>query len=108
MKRTGRMNHVIKCKPTPKQFLDIRSKSRYRQCRGHLSFGRASGIPLCCCIEWIVRLYVLRQKDFGIKLCGPDCYSEFVHCSLHRLRYRREHKRLYQTMADVETDYDTH
>lgn len=87
------MKRVIKIDPTPSQFLDIRNhKSYWAQFKGHVGFGLRSGIPLCCCLEWITRIF-LDQKDFGVKLCGPDCYVEFVHCTLHRLWYRAEHRR---------------
>lgn len=93
----ARMTRVIKVKPTPKQFLRIRSKSRWQQIKGHVGFGLRSGIPFCCCLEWVVRLFFLNQKEFGVKLCGPDCYSEFVHCTLHRTWYKAEHRRKYGT-----------
>lgn len=87
-----RMRRVLKIKPTIQQFLNIRSKSRFNQFKGHVGFGLRSGIPLCCCLEWTTRV-LLEQKEFGIKLCGPDCYVEYVHCAYHRWRYKAEHER---------------
>lgn len=90
-----RMKRVKKCHPTARQWNDIRSGVRWREIRGHIGFGLRSGIPFCCCLEWVTRI-MLGQLDFGVKLCGPDCYSEFVHCKLHRLWYRKEHRRKYE------------
>lgn len=88
-----RMTRVIKCKPTVVQWARIRCDDQFNQFVGHMGFGRKSGIPFCCCLEWTLRLLIFRQRNFGTRLCGPDCYSEFVHCTFHRLWYRREHRR---------------
>lgn len=90
-----RMKRVKKIGPTRDQFLRIRSRVLWKQIWGHIGFGLRSGIPLCCCLEWVTRLFLLNEKNFGVKLCGPDCYSEFVHCTLHRRYYRAEHKRAH-------------